>query len=297
MYRPRKYKRAARDNEADIQAQFETLVSVQPAAAGSPLIFASPHSGDAYPALWLEQCKATKAQLRSVEDIWVDDLFEVAPACGAAFVQAHFPRSYLDVNRSADERPDYLLAQGAEISARVAAGLGVLPTAIAPDCLIYDRPPSAKAVQMRIDACHTPYHAALRDCVDGAINRHGRAILIDCHSMPGFGPMRARRPDFILGDRHGKSCAPDLIDAVQDFLTAKDYSVTRNHPYAGGYTTAHYGAPDAGVHALQIEINRDLYVHPASLTRKPGYADLKRDLSELTAFLAGGYSQQSLAAE
>ena len=297
MYRPRKYRLADRKTEADIVAQFDKLISVTPAQAGNPLIFASPHSGRTYPALWLARCAANKDRLRSVEDIWVDDLFGNATEYGAAFVRAHFPRSYLDVNRGADELPDYLLPPGTPVSDRVAAGLGVIPTAIAPEQLIYTRPPDIKAAKMRIERCHAPYHTALRDCIDSARRQTGHAILIDCHSMPGFGPMRARRPDFILGDRFGKSCAPALIDAVQGELTARGYSVTRNHPYAGGYTTQHYGQPDYGVQALQIEINRDLYVNPVNLTPKPGYETLKRDLRAVVAKLAANYGESRQAAE
>lgn len=297
MYRPCKFGIKTEGSEAKILRSIGAPVAVTPATGGHPLIFASPHSGRQYPPAWLRDCCASKTALRSVEDIWVDDLFSQAETSGAAYLRANFPRSLIDVNRSADDLPDYLAAPDVEISARAKAGLGVIPMAIAPQSPIYRTPPDAKAAQARIDGLYRPYHDALRGCVEDALTGCGHAVLIDCHSMPGFGPLRARRPDFILGDRYSKSCRSSLTDAVEQYLMQRGYSVSRNHPYAGGYTTRTYGRPGDGIQALQIEINRDLYVNPVNLTRKPRYDALQRDLDGLVLYLCGMHQELAQAAE
>ena len=297
MYSPRKFRIFAPSAEDKILCAFERAYDLTPARGSSPLIFASPHSGHIYPPAWLATCRVTQAALRSVEDIYVDDLFAAAPGFGAAYIGALFPRSLVDANRAADDLPAELAAPHAVISARAKAGLGVIPLAISRGNNIYRKGPDPTRAAARIAALHRPYHDALRGLADRAIARAGRAIIIDCHSMPGFGPMNTRRADFILGDRYGKSCAPQLINMIADFLTARDYSVSRNHPYAGGYTTALYGDPGAGTSALQIEINRDLYVNPVSLKPKSGYAKLKRDLTDMTAMVCARHDGQALAAE
>lgn len=286
-----------RASDTEMQALMAAPITLSRAPGGSPFIFTSPHSGSIYPKSWLATCRLSKQALRSVEDIYVDDLVGACVANGAAFLRANFPRSLIDANRGADDVPEYLAAPGADISVRAEAGLGVIPLCVAPHTDIYRRPPPRSQAFMRIDRLHKPYHDTLRSLIIEAKRTCGRAVIIDCHSMPGFGPMRKRRADFILGDRYAKSCTPDLTDAIEAFLTARGYSVTRNHPYAGGYTTAHYGRPDEGVSAIQIEINRDLYVNPINYRRKPAYDRLKADLSDLIDTLCGADACLPLAAE
>lgn len=297
MYRPRKFSLKPQNQPGDMQGLFDTPVTLTPAQPGNPYIFASPHSGRIYPPGWLAACRISKAALRSVEDIYVDDLMGAATQCGAAFLRANFPRSLIDANRAADDLPEHLSAPGTEISVRASAGLGVIPMSVAPQTDIYRRPPSPEQALARIDALYRPYHDTLQACINTAKQNCGRAIIIDCHSMPGFGPLRKRRADFIVGDRYSKSCPPELTDTVEAFLRARDYTVTRNHPYAGGYTTQHYGRPDDNVFALQIEINRDLYVNPITLKRKQEYERLQHDLTGLISELNAPYQEKAQAAE
>jgi len=160
---------------------------------------------------------------------------------------------------------------------------------------IYSQFPTPEQGRARLDALYYPYHRALGDMISSVKANCGQAVLIDCHSMPGFGPMKTRRADFILGDRFGRSCGPQLTDLIDNTLTGFGYTVTRNHPYAGGFTTVHYGQPERSVHAIQIEINRDLYVRPISLRKKPGYGPLKDHLTQLAAIVMEHYGSAGLA--
>jgi N-formylglutamate amidohydrolase len=142
----------------------------------------------------------------------------------------------------------------------------------------------------RIDTCYRPYHAALQQLLDATHRRFGHAMLIDCHSMPSIGgPMDkdpgARRVDFVLGDAYGAACHPSLTLAAEAKLRSMGYAVHRNMPYAGGYTTRHYGGPVRGQHALQIEINRALYMDEIRITRKPFFEALAGDMCRLARVL------------
>ena len=309
-------------NESDILAQFLPAYTLSGCididTAVSPIILASPHSGRIYPKAWLTRCRVSQAALRKTEDIFVDRLFEPAAALGLPMLAAHFPRSFVDLNRSERERPpepsmsaDSIRehnmpesrnsalkpSRSAQPSARALAGLGVVPTRISQSVDIYNTTPSRAVVSARLDALYFPYHRALGDLIAATKARHGQAILLDCHSMPGFGALQARRSDFILGDRFGRACSKTLIDLAQSTLTALGYSVTRNHPYAGGFTTAHYGKPARGIHALQIEINRDLYVNPVTLKPKPGFDALRSHLTQFVKTLSDHSSVHNYNAE
>ncbi len=268
-----------------------------PPAPQSPLIFASPHSGRDYPSELLKNSRLDRHALRQSEDSYVDLLFDEAPHFGAPLLRALFPRAYVDVNRSRDELDPRMFADDVpktadSRSSRVIAGLGVIPRIVADGQDIYGRKLYYLDARGRLAACYDPYHRTLRELIDEARGRFGCAILIDCHSMPSAGgaPFRAGEPriDFVLGDRFGSSCAPSIIRFVEDILTGMGYQVARNAPYAGGYVASSYGRPRGGVHALQIEINRALYLDERRIARTGGFEPLRRNMislmERLTAF-------------
>jgi N-formylglutamate amidohydrolase len=260
------------------------------------VVFASPHSGTDYPASFLAASRLALGSLRRSEDCWVDELFAAAPAHGAPLLAARFPRSFVDPNREERELDPHMfedaLPAGSNIaSPRVAAGLGVIPRVVATGEEIYARKLGFAEAARRIEGYWRPYHRALAAIMAETRRSFGFCVLIDCHSMPSAGGPLERemgwdRVDFVLGDCRGGACAPALTQHVEASLRRMGYSVARNNPYAGGYVTQHYGRPAEGVHALQIEINRGLYLDEASLERGPGFARLAEDIGRLIAALA-----------
>lgn len=261
----------------------------------APVVFASPHSGRNYPEFLLQASRLDPRSIRRSEDAFVDDLFAAAPALGAPLLRAHFPRVMIDPNREQFELDpemfeDALPPHVNTTSPRVAAGLGTMARVVTSGEEVYrDKLRFAEAEKL-IGETYVPYHAALRGLLDDARDRFGGCLLIDCHSMPSVGgPMDRdpgfRRVDFILGDRHGTSCSGAVTDLVEQVLQSMDYKVTRNTPYAGGFTTHHYGRPGAGRHALQIEINRGLYMDEAAISRSAGFAALRDGLADLIEIL------------
>ena len=267
----------------------------EPGLPVSPLVFASPHSGRYYPADLLAQSVLDGAAIRRSEDAYVDRLIAGGPAFGAVNIHARYARAYIDVNREAyeldqamfiDELPVFARAR----SARVAAGLGSIAKVVAEGQEIYRGKLTFEQARGRIDRLHHPYHRALQRLLSEAREAHGAAILIDWHSMPssaaGEGPHGRKSCDMVLGDRFGAACSRLVTGAWERELTALGYRVARNAPYAGGYTTEFYGKPEKGVHALQIEINRALYLDEAALKPHAGFERLRRDLDRLFKTLA-----------
>lgn len=266
------------------------------------VVFASPHSGAIYPLDLLDRSNVSPHQLRRNEDIFIDHLFQSAVTAGAPLIRALFPRVIVDVNRAESELPsqwealiDATMKQ--KTTPRAAAGLGVVPTYLSETLPIYKRLPDIQEVKQRLTQLYHPYHSTLQGLLKTSVNRFGRALLVDCHSMPGFAPMGSRRPDIILGDRFGTSCHPDTLALFRELFTHAGYSVGVNYPYAGGYTTSHYGKPDKGIEAIQIEVNRDLYVNPVTLSPKSGYIRLTEDLRQITQEIVISAMPQALAAQ
>jgi N-formylglutamate amidohydrolase len=239
-----------------------------PVRQSLPLVVASPHSGSLYPSAFLAQAAVPLAALRRAEDAFVDELFGAAPGLGIPFLAARFPRSYVDANREPYEL-DPGMFEGPlpralnHRTTRVAAGLGMIPRVAASGEAIYRGRVPANEIERRLETCWRPYHAALSTLVEQTYAQFGGVLLIDAHSMPssasGIG-LREHSIDVVLGDNHGEACMPPLIDAVERWLAAQGLRVRRNQPYAGGFTTQRYGRPGVGRHALQIEINRALYM-------------------------------------
>jgi len=266
------------------------------------VVFASPHSGAIYPQDLLSRSKLSAHQLRRNEDIFIDHLFRSSIAAGAPFLRALFPRVIVDVNRAPGELPEQweTLNNGPpelQTTPRALAGLGVVPTYLSESLAIYTRLPDVEDVANRLTRLYHPYHSTLRNLLQTSLSRFGRALLVDCHSMPGFAPMGSRRPDIILGDRFGTSCHSDTLALFRELFTQAGYSVGINYPYAGGYTTSHYGKPDEGVEAIQIEVNRDLYVNPVTLSPKSGFVQLTDDLRRITQEIVISALPQDLAAQ
>jgi N-formylglutamate amidohydrolase len=264
-----------------------------PAAQSLPLVLASPHSGARYPSGFLAASRLDGRALRKSEDCFVDEIFADAPALGAPLIRALFPRAFLDANREAfeldpemfaDLLPSYVNTR----SPRVAAGLGTIARVVANGEDIYRGKLRFAEAQERIDRFYHPYHAALKQLVERTRARFGHCLLIDCHSMPSPGtPDDADRPraDFVLGDCYGASCDAAVVDVAEDHLRRLGYGVSRNAPYAGGFTTRHYGRPRLALHALQIEICRGLYMDEAALSRKSYLPTLAAHMADLIALL------------
>jgi N-formylglutamate amidohydrolase len=249
----------------DVEPAFEVL-RPPAAAARTPLVFASPHSGRIYPADMRAAAGLSANAVRRSEDALVDRLLERAPESGCVVIAARYARAYIDVNREpyeldaamfSDELPDYARAR----TARVAAGLGSIARIVAEGQEIYDRKLTFAEARARVEGVHRPYHSALSALMSEARDGHGSAVLIDWHSMPAAataGPGPAQGAQMVLGDRFGQACSPRLTQAVEQALAAMGYRTARNAPYAGGHTTEHYGRPRERMHALQIEISRGL---------------------------------------
>jgi N-formylglutamate amidohydrolase len=280
----------------------------EPASQTVPFVFNVPHAGAVYPTSFLAESRLDALGLRRSEDAYVDELFAPVTTFGAPLMAARFPRALLDLNREPYELDprmfDGRLPPFANSrSMRVAGGLGTIPRIVADGQEIYrGRIPVEEALR-RIEWLYKPYHRTLRQLVSRTGSRFGHTVLIDCHSMPSTSVNRddGVKADIVLGDRYGTSCVGVLTDLVDVTLRAKGYSVTRNKPYAGGFITEHYGEPALGRHALQIEINRALYMDERTLEKRSNFDRLARDLTEVfvtvTREIEGDLTPRRIAAE
>src|SRR2546430_2752548 len=266
-----------------------------PAARALPPVLASPHSGAEYPSALLAASRLDPLTLRRSEDSFVDVLFGAGPELGAPLLAARFPRAYLDVNREpweldpamfSDVLPSFVNAR----SPRVRMGLGTIARVVASGEEIYARKLCFAEAKQRVVALYYPYHQALRGLVEDTEEVFGGCLLIDCHSMPSAACLSGgtEAADFVLGDCHGTSCTPEIIEAAREFLTERHFTVALNAPYSGGFTTGHYGCPERRPHALQIEINRGLYMDERNYRRKPAFARLAADMAGLIEHLREG---------
>ncbi|MDX8457398.1 N-formylglutamate amidohydrolase [Mesorhizobium humile] len=257
-----------------------------------PFLFNSPHSGRHYPDRFLAMARLDRNAIRRSEDCYVEELFGGAVPLGAPLLTANFPRAYLDVNREPWELDPRMFAEPVPSfcnirSARVAGGLGTVPKLVGEGLDIYPgRLPLAEAVG-RIEAVYKPYHETLKRLLTRTHARFGYAVLIDCHSMPASIRVgdNGVRPDFIIGDRFGISASPALTEMAISLLVGMGYTVAHNKPYAGGFITEHYGRPARHLHALQIEVNRGLYMDERTFQKSAGFDTLARDLTRFSADL------------
>lgn len=267
----------------------EPAFAVTPAAGeAGPFVFASPHSGERLPADMGADPDLAPEDLASANDLWMDRLVEAGPRHGAPLIRGLIGRAYLDLNRGPEEWDPQLVdapPPGCEAGgAKAAAGYGVVHRLTGGGRPLYARRLDRAEVERRLARVHGPYHAALAGLMQAAQGRHGRAVLVDWHSMPG----RAGQADVVLGDRHGSSCGRDLTRTLRTLFERQGLKVALNHPYAGGYSTRLWGRPGAGYEAVQVEISRSLYVDPRTGGPSAGYGRCRAALDQVIAGLVGG---------
>jgi N-formylglutamate deformylase len=278
------------ERKDELDPPFEIL---EPAEWRGPVVFNSPHSGSVYPHAFLATARLDMATLRRSEDCFVDQLALGVVRRGYPLMRAHFPRCYVDVNREPYELDprmfDGRLPSFANTrSMRVAGGLGTVARVVGDAQEIYgQRIPVDDAIR-RIEGLYKPYHRALRRLFTRIHRDFGAAVLIDCHSMPSTAGSKDERPraDVVLGDRYGTSCVTAVAETIESALRGRGYSVSRNKPYAGGFITEHYGNPAAGLHAIQLELNRALYMDERRVERSHSFQRLAADLDHLADCIA-----------
>ncbi len=277
----------------------------EPEHRQSCVVFASPHSGRRYLSGFLDRSVLDTRTLRSSEDAFVDQLFACVPDFGAPLLTAVMPRAYVDLNRSPDEL-DPALIQGVRRSGhnpRIASGLGVIPRVVSNGRAIYSGKLSRVEVDRRISRYWHPYHSALQTLLNQAHRTFGQAVLIDCHSMPheavdGIARTSTKRPEIVLGDRFGAAASGDIVDQIEAAFASAGLNVTRNAPFAGAYITQAYGRPARGHHAIQIEIDRALYMDEQRVEPNANFGDFRDLLQGVIARISGVQSSEMpLAAE
>ncbi len=287
------------------------IIAPPPEGRFTPLVFSSPHSGRIYPERFLKTSRLDAQTLRRSEDAFVDDLFgPAALSAGAPLLRALFPRAFLDVNREPFEL-DPRMFEGKlptfanTRSARVAGGLGTIARVVGENQEIYGHRLPLLEADHRLQTLYLPYHRALRQLLDQTLRAFGTVVLLDCHSMPSapFGGVRnvnGTKADVILGDRFGTSCSSLITDVLEDEFSRMGYLVGRNKPYAGGFITEHYGNPTGHRHAIQIEINRAIYMDEKTMSPLAGFADVAKNIKMACASLAyviSDWENQQAAAE
>ena len=278
-----------REIRDELDPPFEIL---EPVDRAGPVLFNSPHSGSTYPRGFLAASRLDIATLRRSEDSFVDELVAGVVEHGYPLMRAHFPRCFVDVNREPYEL-DPRMFEGRlpsfanTRSMRVAGGLGTVARVVGDAQEIYDQRIPVDDALARIETLYKPYHRALRRLFTRLHRDFGAAVLVDCHSMPSTAGHKDERPrpEFVLGDRYGTSCVSPVSETVEHTLRTLGYSVSRNKPYAGGFITEHYGNPAAGLHAIQLEINRALYMDEKRYERSKNFAHLAADLDTLAVRL------------
>ncbi|HCN32848.1 MAG TPA: N-formylglutamate amidohydrolase [Rhodobiaceae bacterium] len=272
-----------------------TLTSSHGNGSPSKWLITSPHSGHYYPRDFILKSKLDSQQLRLSEDMHIDALLADAPQAGAGLLSATYPRAYVDLNREpyeldasmfSDPLPDYVNKD----STRVLGGLGTIAKIVTERLEIYDRPLVFSEAEQRIEKIYFPFHTCLKQQIETARDFWGKAYLLDVHSMPSnavrkYKGGKSGSVDFVLGNRHGRSCDADIYDVVYDFLTDAGYYVEKNKPYAGGYITEHYGNPSEGFHTLQLEVNRKLYMNETSYDLLGNSDEIRNLFSDLVSTL------------
>lgn len=278
----------------------------RPQACTTSVVFASPHSGRNYTPEFLGRVMLDQHEIRSSEDAFVDDLFSGAVNYGAPILAAQSPRAYVDLNRGADEL-DSAAIEGIRRIAhnpRIASGLGVIPRVVSNGRAIYNGKLTLQEAHDRITDVWRPYHDTLQTLLDEAHKEFGESILIDCHSMPhealdSVGPAGTTRPDIVLGDRFGAAAASSVVEQVESAFASAGFKVARNMPFAGAYICQQYGRPSRRYHALQIEIDRSIYMDEKTITPNSNYETFKAVLDRVVADIAdiGRPTELHVAAE
>lgn len=262
-----------------------------PDMPASPVILSVPHAGRGYSPALLRASRLPLEKLETLEDRFVDRLVWRAVAAGLTAIVATAPRAEIDLNREEREVDPTMIAppppSGAVLqSPRTRGGLGLIPSRIAGAGPIWLQRTSQEELRRRVEDIHRPYHAALADALAQARALFGVAILLDCHSMPPRGPASAGEPGIVFGDRHGSSISPEYLEAAVAASRAAGFATGCNHPYAGGYITLRHGRPAIGIHALQLEIDRSLYLGPDLRTPAGGFDAAARLIEAVAGALA-----------
>lgn len=263
----------------------------------SALVLDSPHSGTIYPPDFFYTCDLSA--LRQAEDTHVEKLYEFAPSMGVHWIEAHFPRSYLDANRNVTE-VDVTLFETAwpepvetdpALLSKVRLGKGLIWRTTDDGVPIYGRLLTVAEVKARIAHCWMPYHAAVAQAIESAHQQHGYSIHLNCHSMPAVASANAtnfpgqKHADFVVGDRDGSSTSPALSRLICQHLRSLGYDVAHNHPYKGVELVRRYSNPAQQRHSVQLEINRKLYMNETTLALTPNFEPLKTHLRSLVELL------------
>lgn len=259
-----------------------------PETRDTAVVFASPHSGSEYPWDFIRESRLDEVTIRSSEDAFVDRLYSAAPDFGAPLLSTDVPRAYVDLNRSAEELDPALISGVRQTghNPRISSGLGVIPRVVANGREIRSGKISAREAQERLSLFYHPYHAKLSELLQEARAAHGFSLLFDCHSMPsdallGMTFPNGIRPEIVLGDRFGVSCAPAIIEAAEAAFVAEGFRVSRNLPFAGAFVAQQYGRPSSAQHCVQIEIDRSIYMNEGDLTPRDDFDLVQARLSKV----------------
>jgi len=277
----------------DEEHPFDLLL---PDNQSSCVVYSSPHSGLIYPPDFQEASALDSVALRRSEDAFVDELYDNSPAAGSPLLKARFPRAYVDPNREPWELDPEMFTGPLPLDAntsspRVRSGLGTIARVVTDGAAIYKGKIDFAIARQRIEKCYMPFHQALSDLLEETYKKFETYLLVDCHSMPSIGgPMDAdpgdNRVDMVLGDANGAACAKIASQTAREILEGMGYRVVMNRPYAGGFTTRNYGKPYEMRHALQIEINRALYMNEDSISKNAGFETLKNNIGKMVGELS-----------
>jgi N-formylglutamate deformylase len=239
--------------------------------------------------MFLSQSALSFGKIRLSEDFYVDSLLEPVCDFGSVLLVACFPRSFVDVNRSPTELDPKLISNldKPSINARTCAGLGVIPRVVGNGLEIYGTKISFSEVVSRLNNYYFPYHQKLKQLIDNTIDSFGFATLFDFHSMPHgcinqFSGKKSLTPEVVLGDCFGTSCDSRLSEKVLDIFSLAGFRVAMNNPFSGGFITKNYGMPKRNVQAIQVEIDRSIYMNENDFTLHSGYLELRKKLYHVT---------------
>ncbi len=283
-----------RDNDhGQLISPYEILY---PETQRIPFVYSSPHSGKLYPPEFIKTSRLKLKSLRGSEDCYVDELFSAAPNAGAPLIKAVFPRVFIDANREPYEFDPSMFVEPlpsfvTTSSNKISAGLGTIAKVVSYGEKIYSGKLHLSDALNRVNNYYLPYHDSLEKLINITKESFGGCALIDCHSMPsnriGNGSRNNKSPaDIVLGDNHGRSASKALVNEIEDFFISEGLSVKINDPYPGGYTTSNYGKPKTGVQAIQIEINRALYMDEKSIKKNEGFLETKQVMDRLVSHLS-----------
>jgi N-formylglutamate amidohydrolase len=276
------------------RSKHEVYTLSRPPHQTAAAVFSSPHSGCRYPAEFLARSVLDRRTIRSSEDAFIDRLYDMVPAMGAPLLSAHVPRAYIDLNRASDELDPGVIEgiSRAPHNPRISSGLGVIPRVVAGGRAIYSGKLPLAEAEERIRRCWQPYHDALRDLVEETRQAFGQVLLIDCHSMPHEAiESHARpghpRPEVVLGDRFGAAAGREVMERVEAAFAAAGLRVVRNAPFAGAYITQAYGRPSRGMHVVQVEIDRALYMDEARIEPRADFDAFRALMAGVVAEITG----------